>query len=72
MATVKACTAVPRAGARDRDPRLEVLSSGRQVRVEVQWLGEDLWSGVWQVEVCRDGRRAEPRSPWEETIPSCD
>ncbi len=68
MATAKACTAALRAGASRRDRRMEVLYSGRQVRLALGWLGEELLSGVWQVDVSGDGRRAEPTSPWEETI----
>jgi len=51
---------------------MELLCSGRQVGVALRWLGEELWSGFWQVEVSRDGRRAEPTSPWEETIRGSD
>jgi len=68
MATVKACAAELRGGASSRDPRLEVLYSGRQVNVELRWRRDVLWSGIWNLEVSRDGRRAEPTSDWEETI----
>jgi hypothetical protein len=47
---------------------LEVGCADRQVRMELRWGRDVFWSGVWQLDISRDGRRAEPMSEWEEVF----
>jgi hypothetical protein len=47
-------------------PRLAVLYPDRSVQLEFQCRGELLWTGRWELEICRDGRPVRPLGPWEE------
>lgn len=68
MATGRTRTTAPGTTGPDRGLRVAVRCPDRQVRLELG-LGPDVvWSDVWPLEVVRDGRRAAPRSPWEESI----
>lgn len=68
MATGRTRTTARPAAASDRGPRVAVRCADRQVRLEIGLGHEVLWSDVWPIEVVRDGRRAVPRSSWEESI----
>jgi hypothetical protein len=50
-----------------RDPRLTVLYPGRDVRLELEAARQPLFSGVWDLEVVRDGQTLAPVSHWAET-----
>ncbi len=61
-----AAAAVLRSGWERAAPSLAVGYPGTEVRTELHCGGEVLWSGPWDVELRRDGRRARPTSDWEE------
>jgi len=61
-----AATAVLRAGWSRTDPQLVAVYHDRAVRMELSSRGHLLWSGVWRLEVQRDGQMVEPASPWQE------
>ncbi len=68
MHSEKARTAVLRAGPSPGDPWLGVVYGDRQVQMELRCRGDVLWSGVWQLDVRRNGRLAKPVSEWEEVL----
>jgi len=67
-----ACTSVLSPGWARSDPRLVAVYTDRSVRIELDCLRDVLWSGAWELEVCRDGEPAEPSSDWEEICWSSD
>lgn len=62
------CRAVLRGGTSSRDPWFGVLYRGGQVQIALRSGGDVLCSGVWRLELRRDGRLAEPVSPWKEVF----
>lgn len=51
-----------------KTPWLAITYPGDSVRTELNCGGDTLWSGLWDWEVCVDGRPVEPIGDWEQLL----